>query len=82
MAETVKKAKASKPKATSKPKAAAKPNGKAATNGSALHVTAMKLSHDQIAQLAHRYWAERGHQHGRHEEDWFRAEQALRQKAS
>jgi len=28
------------------------------------------------------YWAERGHQDGHHEEDWYRAEQELRGKAS
>jgi hypothetical protein len=79
MAETVKKASA-KPKAPAKPrKTAAK---KAETNGAAPNVTEMKLSHEQVAQLAHRYWAERGHQHGHHEEDWFRAEQELRARAS
>jgi hypothetical protein len=28
--------------------------------------------------LAHSYWLQRGRQHGHHEEDWFRAERALR----
>jgi len=40
------------------------------------------ISHDAVALLAHRYWKERGHRHGQHEEDWFRAEQELRGKAS
>jgi Protein of unknown function (DUF2934) len=81
MAETVK-------KASSKPKAPAKPRKTAATaNGVPSNVTQMKaprehVAHDQVAQLAHRYWAERGHQHGHHEEDWYRAEQELRGKAS
>jgi Protein of unknown function (DUF2934) len=39
-------------------------------------------SHDQIAALAHRFWAERGHQHGHDAEDWFRAEHELIGKAS
>ncbi|MGO9936368.1 MAG: DUF2934 domain-containing protein [Terracidiphilus sp.] len=39
-------------------------------------------SPEEIARLAHQYWAERGHQHGHHEEDWFRAEQELLGKAS
>lgn len=39
-------------------------------------------SHDQIAALARRYWAERGYADGKHEEDWFRAEQELSAKAS
>ena len=54
----------------------------AAKNGLPLNVTEMKLSREQVAQLAHRFWAERGHQHGHHEEDWYRAEQELRGKAS
>lgn len=37
----------------------------------------MRVSHEEIARLAHRYWAERGRQHGHHEEDWFRAEREL-----
>lgn len=40
------------------------------------------ISHEEVAQLAHRYWAERGHQQGGAEEDWFRAEQELLGKAS
>jgi len=40
------------------------------------------FSHEEVAQLAHRHWTERGHLHGQAEEDWFRAEQELRGKAS
>ena len=40
------------------------------------------ISHDEVAILAHRFWKERGRNHGHHEEDWFRAEQELRGKAS
>ena len=43
---------------------------------------AKPFPHDEVAQLAHRYWAERGGQHGHDVEDWFRAEQELRSKAS
>jgi hypothetical protein len=32
---------------------------------------------EQIAALAHRFWAERGYQHGHDAEDWLRAEQEL-----
>jgi Protein of unknown function (DUF2934) len=39
------------------------------------------VSHEDVARLAHRFWAERGHQHGNPAEDWFRAEQELRGKA-
>jgi hypothetical protein len=35
-----------------------------------------------VAMLAHRFWAERGRQHGHDAEDWFRAEQELLGKAS
>lgn len=40
------------------------------------------VSHDDVARLAHRFWSERGFQHGHHEEDWFRAERELRAHAS
>jgi hypothetical protein len=33
---------------------------------------------DDIAQLAYSYWEARGYQGGSSEEDWLRAEQALR----
>jgi hypothetical protein len=45
-------------------------------------MTAISVSHDEIACLAHKYWAERGGQHGHDAEDWLRAEQELRGKAS
>jgi hypothetical protein len=45
-------------------------------------MTAISVSHDEIARLAHKYWAERGGQHGHDAEDWLRAEQELRGKAS
>jgi hypothetical protein len=87
MTETVKKTTTRKPKAetAAKPrKTAAKVNGK--TNGKLGNVTVMPSavhpSHDQIAALAHRYWKERGYQHGHDAADWFRAEQELRAKAS
>ena len=31
------------------------------------------ISHEDIAGLAYRFWNERGHAHGLHEDDWFRA---------
>lgn len=80
MAETVKKA-TTKPKAPAKPRKTAAEK-KATTNGAASNVTEMKISAEQVAQLAHKYWAERGHQHGNDAADWFRAEQELRSKAS
>jgi hypothetical protein len=71
------------PKANSKAKSPAKPRKKAAaTNGAHANVREIRISHEQVAQLAHQYWTERGHQHGQHEDDWYRAEQELRAKAS
>jgi hypothetical protein len=40
------------------------------------------VTHQDIAALAHRFWAERGFQHGHDAEDWLRAEQTLLGKAS
>jgi anti-sigma factor ChrR (cupin superfamily) len=39
-------------------------------------------SPDEIKQLAEKYWASRGYQEGHAEQDWLRAEQELRGKAS
>jgi len=76
MAKTVK-------KATAAPKAATEPREAAAKKITvAANVTPIAISREQIAQLAHRFWAERGHKHGHHEEDWYRAEQELRGMAS
>jgi hypothetical protein len=70
-------------KATTPAKTPAKARKKAAaTNGQGSNVTEFKVSHEQIAMLAHRYWIEGGYQHGHHQDDWFRAEQELRAKAS
>jgi hypothetical protein len=83
MTDAVKKPTKKAKTATTKEKAPAKSSKKnAATNGHLSNVTEIGASHEQIAKLAHRYWAERGHQHGHHEEDWLRAEQELRGKAS
>ena len=39
-------------------------------------------SREQIARLAEKYWAERGHPEGSPEQDWLRAEHELMGKAS
>ncbi len=39
------------------------------------------VSHEQVAELAHRFWDERGRAHGHDAEDWFRAEKLLRSRA-
>ena len=41
-----------------------------------------EISREEIAQLAHQLWNERGRQHGKDAEDWLRAEELLRGKAS
>jgi hypothetical protein len=45
-------------------------------------VTATTPTHQEISQLALHYWAERGWQHGQHEQDWLRAERELMKMAS
>jgi len=41
-----------------------------------------EIPREEIAELAHQLWNERGRQHGRDAEDWLRAEELLRGKAS
>ena len=94
--ETVKKTKApAKPKAVktpegetgsavkAAPKAAAKTKVKAAPKAKAVDLAAsLTPSYAEIAQLAERYWAERGWQDGYAEQDWLRAERELLGMAS
>jgi len=47
----------------------------------AAHVATMP-SREEVERLARKYWAQRGYQDGYAEQDWLRAEQELRQKAS
>ena len=87
VAEALKEA---KPKAPAKPRKAAAQKRIVATVTSidinrepvAATVSVMGMSQEQIARLAHQYWLERGCAHGHDAEDWFRAEQELRSKAS
>jgi len=90
MAETVKKTKAAaKPRKTAAKKTgepvSADPvtqnhHGTPENHSNVSHMPS--VSHDEVARLAHKFWKERGHRHGQHEEDWYRAEQELRGKAS
>ena len=75
MAETVKKT-----KAPAKPRKA--PAKKTVNNVEAIDAQQRGVSHDDVARLAHSYWKQRGGAHGNHEDDWYRAEQELRGKAS
>ena len=78
MAETIKKT-----KAPAKPKKAAIKKAVAEKAEVATGIAIVKpVSQQEVALLAHRFWAERGYQHGQHVADWFRAEQELRSKAS
>jgi hypothetical protein len=81
MTEKIKKATTpKKPRATASKEAA--PKALAPKKNAAKGNLAQMVSREEIARLAHQYWAERGHQDGHHEEDWYRAEQELRGKAS
>lgn len=80
--------KVKKPRAPRKAKAAekgviqataTKPAKKTAAKS---NVMQMRATREQIAALAHRFWVERGGEHGHDAEDWLRAEQALLGKAS
>jgi hypothetical protein len=52
------------------------------TSASVTEIRSVSVTHDDIAALAHRFWAERGFKHGNDAEDWLRAEQVLLGKAS
>jgi ABC-type uncharacterized transport system auxiliary subunit len=70
--------KSEKPEKTTKPrKAPAKKKTAAAPEP-----VVIRPSHDQIAALAQKFWAERGYVDGHAEQDWLRAEQELMQIAS
>jgi len=75
------KASAKPPKAPAK-KTASHSNGNGTSVGNGTVGNGTSVNHDQVAQLAHRYFIERGHQHGHHEDDWYRAEQELRAQVS
>ncbi len=37
---------------------------------------------DEVRRRAYEIWEQRGRQHGKHEDDWYRAEQELRGKSA
>ena len=78
MAETTKKTTTRKKTSAS----AGAPTSIAAKKTSAKASITNTVTHDDIARLAHKFWAERGGQHGHDAEDWLRAEQTLLGKAS
>jgi hypothetical protein len=69
------------PDTVKKTKAPAKPR-KAATKKTTVLVAPTMPSREEIEKLAQKYWAQRGYQDGYADQDWFRAEQELCQKAS
>jgi hypothetical protein len=75
MAEKVKKA-----KATAKPRTSAAPAKKITVKKAAVGKppVAKTPSHEEIAQLAHRYFVERGGKNGADRQDWLRAERELK----
>lgn len=65
-----------KPAAEVKPVKATAAQNTATKTGKAK--STLDVSHDRIAEVAHRYWEERGRQHGSHLDDWLRAEKELK----
>jgi hypothetical protein len=65
-----------------KTEAPAKPRKPATKKKADLTPVATMPSREEIEKLARAYWAQRGYQDGYAEQDWIRAEQELRQKAS
>ncbi len=66
MAETVKAVKKS-----------TKPRKSTAKKSSETKVPVKSPTHEEIAHLAYQFWAESGYQHGRDEENWYRARNEL-----
>ena len=66
-----------------KTKAPAKPRKTAAKKEAIADAPVATMpSREEVETLARKYWAQRGYQDGYAEQDWLRAEQELRQKAS
>ncbi len=61
-------------KAVKKP---TKPRTSTAKKASEAQVPAKAPTHEEIAQIAYQFWVEGGCQHGRAEEDWYRAQHKL-----
>jgi hypothetical protein len=72
--------KAKKAKATAKPRTSAAPSKKSAVKKVAVDKppAAKTPSREEIAQLAHRYFVERGGKNGADQQDWLRAERELK----
>jgi hypothetical protein len=84
MADTEKKAKApAKPRKTAEKAVETKAVKKDKVKKTeAAQPSVVEPTREEIAELARKYWAERGWQDGFAEQDWLRAEQELRRVAS
>ena len=71
-----------KAKAPAKPRTTTAKEKVAAVAGVAAPAAIAVPTHQEIALLAEKYWAERGWQDGAAEQDWLRAEQELMKLAS
>jgi hypothetical protein len=70
-------------KAPAKPRKTVAPKAKVAPAPAVAAATPIAVpTHQEIALLAEKYWAERGWQDGAAEQDWLRAEQELMKLAS
>ncbi len=58
-------------------KKSTKPRKSTAMKSSETQRPAKTPTHEEIAQLAYRFWTEGGCQHGRAEDDWYRAQHEL-----
>jgi hypothetical protein len=76
--------KVKKTKAPAKPKATAGTTKKTVAKKETVGEKVIRTTptHQEIAQLAEQYWAERGRQDGQAEQDWLRAENELMSMAS
>jgi hypothetical protein len=70
------------PDKVKKTETAPKPRKTATKKKVELTPVATMPSREEVEKLARDYWAQRGFQDGYAEQDWFRAEQELRHKAS
>jgi len=61
--------------------AATKKIKSAVTKGASESADTSDSKHERIARLAYSYWEARGNPYGTPEEDWFRAEEEIRNQA-
>ncbi len=67
-------------KVSSKP-AASTPKNSSHRHSKTSPAPAAAINHEEVARLAYKYWEERNYAHGFAEEDWHRAEKAVRARS-